>query len=460
LATSGELRRQLGLASATALIVGEVIGVGIFLTPGGMAKALGSPAWLLAVWIVLGIWALSGALCYGELAARFPEAGGSYVYLRQAYGQQVAFLYGWMALLVLDPGLTAALAVGLADYLSSALDLSPLLVKLTAIGVIVGLAAVNMAGVQLGAGVLRWLTGLKVGLLALIALWGFGLRRGDWSNFVPLVEQRPGSPPLTEGLAIAAVSAFFSFAGWWDVSKVGEEVRDPERTLPLALVLGILIVTLVYIVTSAVFLYLVPIEAVTTQEAFAAQAGEALFGKTGGLIFTAVVILAILGTLASYLLAAPRVYYAMARDGVFWTGLARVHPRLGTPARAIALQAALASLLVALGTFDQIVAYFVFATVLFLALSVAALFVLRHRQPGTVSPTPGYPVTPLLFLVLTAGLLALLVKGRPKESLLGAGVVVLGLPIYYLFFRRHCEIAGSTEEKNHDVDPNRPTGAG
>ncbi len=425
------------MRTATALIVGEVIAVGIFLTPAGMAKSLGSPLWLLIVWLLMGGMALCGALCYGELAARFPEAGGGYVYLREAYGRPIAFLYGWMALLVMDPGLTAALAVGLASYVGYIFKLSPAGLKLVAIGSIVFVALVNMRGVRLGGGLIRWLTILKLGLLGLVIVWGFGLRAGHWSNFQPLVVQRPGSEPLIGALAGGIVGAFFSFGGWWDLSKLAGEVRDPERTLPRALIYGVTILTAVYILTSAAFMYLVPLEQVTSGETFAAQAGEVLFGHLGGQILSGIVIVAVMGSLAAVVMSAPRVYFAMARDGLFIPAAAAIHPCYGTPARAIVIQAVLASLLVLVGTFNTIISYFVFVVVIFIALTVAALFVLRRRTPQSiVYRTPAYPVTPVIFLLLIALLLFLLGGHSPKQAALGVGVVALGLPVYYLLFRR------------------------
>jgi APA family basic amino acid/polyamine antiporter len=442
LSTPTELKRQIGLGTATALIVGEVIAVGIFLTPAGMAKSLGSPVWLLIVWLLMGGMALAGALCYGELAARFPEAGGGYVYLREAYGRPIAFLYGWMALLVMDPGLTAALAVGLASYVGYIFKLSPAVLKLVAIGSIVFVALVNVRGVRLGGWLIRWLTILKLGLLAFVIIWGFGLRAGRWSNFQPLLAQRPGSEALLGALAGGIVGAFFSFGGWWDLSKLAGEVRDPERTLPRALVYGVTILTAVYILTSAAFMYLVPLEQVTSGETFAAQAGEALFGQLGGQVLSAIVIVAVLGSLAAVVMSAPRVYFAMARDGLFIPAAAAIHPRYGTPARAIVIQATLASLLVLVGTFNTIISYFVFVVVIFIALTVAALFVLRRRSTEETYRTPGYPVTPIVFLLLIALLLFLLGGHNPKQALLGVGVVALGLPVYYLLFRgRHDEVS-------------------
>jgi basic amino acid/polyamine antiporter, APA family len=431
------LKRQLGLATAVALLVGEVIAVGIFLTPADMAKSLGSPLWILIIWVVMGGMALSGALCYGELAARFPSAGGGYVYLREAYGSGLAFLYGWKCFLVMDPGLSAALATGLTSYVGYNITLSPLATKALAIAVILLLALANILGLQVGAWLMRLLTVLKLGLLAVIVLWGFGMRLGDWSNFIPFTAQHAGSASLFGALAGGMVAAFFSFGGWWDVSKLAGEVREPARTLPRALAYGVSIVTIVYMLTSAVFIYLVPIERATSGETFAAQAGEILFGSAGGQIFSGIVIISVLGSLLAVMMTAPRVYYAMARDGVFLRSVATVHPRFGTPIVAIALQALLASLLVALGTFNQIVAYFVFTTVVFIALSVAAVFKLRKQaQGGEAFLTPGYPFTPLVFLTLAMVLLFLLAANNPLQAFSGVAVVALGAPVYYLFFRK------------------------
>jgi APA family basic amino acid/polyamine antiporter len=430
------LKRQIGLATAAAVVVGEVVGVGIFLTPAVMAKSLGSPLLVLVVWLLSGLMALSGALCYGELAARYPAAGGGYVYLREAYGAPLAFLYGWMVFLVLDPGLTAALAVGAASYVGYAAGLAPASVKALAVASVLALAAVNAGGVRLGGWLVRWLTIVKLALLLFILLWGFGLSLGDWSHFAPFAERRAGSPALGGALAGGLVAAFFSFGGWWDLSKLGGEVRDPGRTLPRALTLGVLSVTLIYVLTSAAFVYLVAPERVTSGEAFAAQAGEALFGPAGALFFTVVVVVAVLGSLAAYTMSAPRVYFAMARDRLFLPSAARLHPRTGAPVRAILMQAALACVLVLLGTFDEIVSYFLFVVVLFITLTVAGLFVLRRKGGAAEYATPLYPLTPVLYVVLSAGLLFLLALGSPWQALAGLGVVALGLPVYYLLFRR------------------------
>jgi APA family basic amino acid/polyamine antiporter len=438
LSAAVQLQRQIGLRTATALIVGEIIAVGIFLTPAGMAKALGSPALLLTVWLLIAALSICGALCFGELASRFPEAGGSYAYLREIYGPGVAFLFGWMALLVMDPGLTAAIATGAASYVAYGLHLSPRGNQIVGVVAIVLLALVNIRGVRLGAWFVRWLAVLKVGFLLFMVVWAFGAGKGNWANFSPFATQRPGSKHLIEALAIGVIGSFFSYAGWWDVTKVAGEIKNPSRTMPRALIYGLLIVMLVYISTSAAFVYLVPMEQVTNGQAFAAQVGEVLFGQTGAWLFSGFVIVTVLGSLAAIIMSAPRVYFAMARDGLFFPAAAAIHPRFKTPARCIALQAVLASILVLSGTFEQIVSYFFFVVLIFLGLTVFGLFLLRRRETAqhVEYSTPWYPLTPIVFVVLLLVVLFLLAAGQPKQSFLGCAVVLIGVPVYYLLFKR------------------------
>jgi APA family basic amino acid/polyamine antiporter len=425
------LARRLGLATATALVIGEVIGVGIFLVPAQMAKSLGSPGWLLIVWLTMGAGAIGGALCYGALAARYPEAGGGYVYLKEAYGPRTAFLYGWLSLFVTDPGLTAMLAAGLANYVKYLVPLSTWELRGVAVTAIIILAAVNMLGVSLSSGTLRVLVALKLGLLGFLVVWGFVMGQGDWSNLTPFWTQRPGSDDLLPALGFGLVGAFIAFAGWWDVSKVAGEIRDPERNLPRALILGVSIVTVVYIAVGVVFLYLVPPARIASDDtAFAALAGEALLGRAGGICFTLIVIISVAGSLAAVLMAFPRVYYAMARDGLFFASVAVVDPRRGTPMRSIAIQAVLGSILALSGTFDQILNYFMVPTMAFVALTVGAVFVLRHATPTRPAlATPGFPVSPLLFLIPIVALIVMSILRDPLRTSIGFVIVLLGVPV-------------------------------
>ena len=234
------------------------------------------------------------------------------------------------------------------------------------------------------------------------------------------------------------VGAFFSYGGWWDVGKIAGEVKDPGRTLPRALMFGMLVVTAVYVMVSAVFLYLVPLNKVTSNETFVAQAGEVLFGPAGGIVFAAIVIICLIGSLTALIMSAPRVYYAMAEDGLFLKAVAHTHPRFGTPANAIVIQGVIASFLVMIGTFEQIISYAIFIVVFFLGLTIASLFILRSRQQTEKSEilALGYPVTPVVFLVLVALMLVLVGARSPRGALLGVLVVLAGLPVYEIFRRR------------------------
>ena len=380
----------------------------------------------------MGAMTLSGALCYAELAARFPEAGGSYVYLREIYGRAAAFLYGWMVLLVLDPGLTAVLSVGLVSYAAFLFELSPIEKQILAITIIIIIGFVNILGARIGANFLKVFTVLKVGILSFIIGYGFLSGYGDWNNFQPFF----AVPTDTFGaFAGGIVGAFFAFAGWWEVTRIAGEVENPRTNVPKALFVGVIVLTVIYILTSAVFYYLVPPAAVTSDETFAAQAGEVLFGRVGGIVFSAMVVVSVLGTLIAYLMASPRVYYAMAHDGLFFKTFGELHPRFKTPHRATLVQIFLAGVLILSGNFEQIISYFFFVVVLFIALTVAGLFKIHKLEFDGYKATL-YPLTPIFFLVITALVLLLIAVQNPFQSFLGVAVVLAGIPVYYLLFRR------------------------
>lgn len=428
--------RALGLWSATALVVGHTIGVGIFLTPAELIGALGSPALTLGLWLVCGALVLAGAVTFGELASRCPEAGGPYVYLRQAWGARAAFLYGWQSLLVMDPGLTAALAAGLAHYLVVLWPSASGSERWMAVGAIWMLALANMAGLTLSARILGLLTALKLVALAIIVVAAFTIGDGSWSHFEPFATRRSAGPPLVEALALGLVGAFFSFGGFWEASRVAAEVRDPRRTMPRALTLGVTTITLVYLTTTAAFIYLVPPARATGATAFARLAGEAVLGRSGPPWLAGMVVLSVAASAMALLMMAPRLYVAMSRDGLFLRSVAALSARNGAPVRATVLMAALASVYAAFGTFEQIVAFFLCTTLAFIALAAAAVFVLRRR--GDTAPpfrAPGYPVTPALFVALIVAITVLVAMNRPLQALAGFALVLLGLPAYALASR-------------------------
>jgi APA family basic amino acid/polyamine antiporter len=426
--------RPLGLWSATALVVGHTIGVGIFLTPAELIGALASPALTFGVWLVCGGLVLGGAFAFGELASRHPLAGGPYVYIREAWGRRVAFLYGWQCLLIMDPGVTAALAIGLSEYLVVLWPGAAGRQRWLALGAVWTLALVNMAGLKVSARVLNLLTAFKVFALAAIVVGAITIGDGSWSHFTPFFTRRPGAPPILEAFGLGLIGAFYSFGGFWEASRVAGEMRDPRRQLPRALALGVTAVTAAYLVTTLAFLYLVPAEKATSASAFGRLAGQALLGPTGGGVLASVVILSVIASVMALLLMAPRLYLAMSGDGLFPAGLASVHPVTKAPVRATALLASIASVFVLSGTFPQVVAFFMCTTLGFIALAAAGLFVLRRRAPETDGfRCPGYPATPALFVILVLGVIVFIALARPLPALGGLVLVLIGLPAYRLF---------------------------
>jgi len=336
-------------------------------------------------------------------------------------------------LLVLDPGLTAIFGVGIASYANYLVPLSPTGQKILAISSVLIVGLINILGAKIGAGFLKILTVLKIGTLLFIIAYGFFGGFGDWNNFTPFFAVPKDSFGAFAG---GIVGAFFAFAGWWEVTRMSGEIENPRTNLPKALAFGVVALTLIYILTSAVFIYLVPISSVTDDATFAAQAGEALFGRTGGIIFASIVIISVLGTLVAYLMVAPRVYYAMARDGLFFESFGEPHKKFNTPHRAILVQMFLAFLLILSGSFEQILSYFFFVVVLFIALTVVGLFKIHEREFDGYK-TLFFPVTPIFFLFVTTLVLLMIAMRNPLQSFLGVGVVLLGIPVYYLLFSKN-----------------------
>lgn len=410
------------------MVVSEVVGVGIFLAPATMMRTLGGIGATLSVWIGMGILTAAGALCYAELATRFPKAGGGYVFLREAFGARCAFVYGWMALLVMDPGLAAALGIALARYLLVIVDGPPQLVPVVAVACIAGFGVLTLLGLNVSARVMQWTVAAKLAIVAVLV--GAGAlhlitRAG------PRITTAPGPEALgPDAIAASVVAAFFAFGGWWEVGRMTEEVEAPRRTMPRALLGGVALVTVIYSLVSVALMLGTPPMTAGTDEAFVARVGAALFGDAAARLLAAMVVIAVAGSLTAVLLGAPRVYIAMARDGVLPRRLARFNERRATAPSATLIQLSLASVLVLLGTFDEILAYFVPAAVFFLGLSAVSILALpRPRPEENVFRAPLHPLPIAVFLVLLAGMLVLFVVGQPRETLLGAAVVALGVPV-------------------------------
>jgi len=423
----------MGVWAATAVVTGEAISLGIFLTPAAMAKSLGSPALLGAVWCGMALMTLAGALCFTELAVRNPQDGGEYLYLRRGFGRQVAFLYGWMAAVVMYPGVAAALCVGTVPYLQALFPIPGRIVPFLPALILLSLGAVNYFGTRFSSGVMTALNWLKVPVLIALVMWAFASGHATLANLVPLAERRAGSDPLIGAIAGAAISAFFTFGGWWEAGKIAGEVRNPSRTLPIAFTGGVLVVTTLYLLVSLAFVAVVPMQQIQSNTAFVAQFGQALFGSAGGRVLSACVVLSVLGGLMVMSMAVPRVTYALAlgesgqsASGPL-AGFARLHPRFGTPANGVLLQTAMALLVLLIGAFDRILAFIIFSAVVFLALTVATLF-------RVIAPVKRwwFPAAPIVFIG-GAGVLALMLLLHGfVPSLLGAAVVLAGLPIRWL----------------------------
>ena len=420
---------RLGFWAATALVVGHTIAVGIFLTPAEIIGALASPGLTFALWAGCGAVVLAGAVTFGELASRYPEAGGLYVYLREAWGERVAFLYGWQSLLIMDPGVTAALAMGAAQYV---VVLRPGLAgaeRLVACVMIWTLALVAMGGLRIGARVFGAMTLAKIATLAAVILLALAGGAGDWSHFTAGAVRPATAPPLGEALALGLVGVFFSFGGFWEASRIASEVRDPRRTMPRALVVGVTAVTAIYLMTTAAFIYLVPPASATSAAEFARRFGDALLGPAGPAVLAAIVLLSVVASAMAMIIVAPRLYEAMAADRLFPSGWVRRRTTTGAPVRSTAVLASLATLFVLIGTFEQIVAFFLCTTLVFIAAAAGALFAVRRRGEGDVPfLTPGYPVAPVLFVLLVLTVVLLVAVHRPLQALAGLIIVLAGVP--------------------------------
>ncbi|MGC2400288.1 MAG: amino acid permease, partial [Acidobacteriaceae bacterium] len=411
-------QRQLGLAAAVAVVTGEAIALGIFLTPAAMAKSLGSPLLLGLVWLGIALMAMCGALSYSELAIRFPESGGEYVYLRAGYGEQVAFLYGWMSSIVMYPGVAAALAVGATPYVAQLLPVGTRALATVPALLLCLFAAFNLIGTRFSAAIMAFVNGFKLVILFSLVGWALVSGHAHVANLLPFTVRRPGSDAIFPAIAGGVMSAFFSFGGWWEASKIAGEIRNPRRTLPLAFVGGVALVTLVYLLISATFLAVLPLEQVTSNTAFVAQFGRVLFGTAGARVLSACVLVCVCGGIAAITMAAPRVCYAMAQTGTFFPAFGKMHPRLGTPANAILLQTLLALAVLFLGAFDRVLSYIIFSAVLFLALAASTLFRLREPVRGW-----WFPIAPTTFIVLSLLLAFLILMHDPLPALAGVALV-------------------------------------
>ncbi len=414
-------------------VVGGIIGGGIFRTPATVAERLRSPGLVLLAWVIGGIVALIGAFCFGELGQRRPRAGGGYVYLRETWGALPAFLYGWTLVLVIATGAIAAVAVTFADYTLALLGLPHRFSVPLAIAAIVLLSGINYVGVRPAAITQNIFTLLK--LAALAVLIGAGIMIAS-----PTASSPAFNPPLSSGLGAALVPILFTYGGWQQTNFIAEEIVEPERNLPRALVLGVTVVVLVYLLTNYVYLHVLGVDRLGASTAPAAETMGVVLGPIGGKIIAAGIALSTFGFLNLVILVTPRVLQAMAADGVFFRKLAELHPTYRTPAAAIVALAICAIILTLTGTFGQLVDYVTFGDWIFFGLTVAGLFIYRKREQGagsteqTTFRVPGYPVTPAVFVLAAAYVVISAVLSNPRNAIIGAGLIALGVPVF-LYWR-------------------------
>jgi APA family basic amino acid/polyamine antiporter len=429
------LQRSLGLRELILIVIGTVIGSGIFIVPGEVLRDTGyavGPA--LLVWLVGGVLTLLGALTYGEMGAMAPEAGGLYVYIRDTFGPLPAFLYGWALFFAISAGSLATLAVAVAGYLQQIVPLSPALQKVVAVAVVAIVCVVNVRGTRHGAQVQNWATGIKVGAIVLMAVvlmgWGRGMGAADRAVMTPGV-----STNLLSGMGVAMIGVLWAYEGWQYVTFSAGEALNPQRTFPRGIVLGTTVLIVVYLVANVAYLAALGPEAAGRSDAVAADAVRVVVGRGAGKLIAGAIVISMFGAANGLTLTAPRVYFAMARDGLFFRRLAEVHPRFGTPAIAVVASSIWAALLALSGTFEQLLTYVVFAGWIFYGLGAVSVFLYRRQQPDRPRPfrVPGYPWTPMLFVLSAAAIVVNTMVARPVQALMGLGIVLLGAPAYYLW---------------------------
>ncbi len=437
------LPRRLGLWSAVAVAVGSTIGSGIFRTPATVAASVEDVGLFLGVWVVGGIVALCGALTYAELAAAYPRSGGIYVFIREGFGPLPAFLFGWAELLVIRPGAFGAISITASAYTLRLMGVDPAAPvaglplhaeQLLAAGYVAVVAAVNYRGIHRGALLQNLSTAFKVAALLALIVLGFLLGGGVTGAGESGRSAAVGLSPVL----LALISILWAYDGWADLAFVGGEVRDPQRNLPRALLIGTAVVVVLYLGANLVYLHLIPIGRMKTAELVAADSAQLLFGAAGVVAVSAAVAVSTFGTLNGSMMTSPRIFYALAEDGLFPAVIARVDPTTGAPGAAILLTAALGMIFVLVRSFTQLADQFVIGIWPFYALAVAAIYVLRRRRPDLVRPyrTWGYPVVPAVFLLASLFLLGNYFVSRPVASAVDVGILLTGIPVFWAWRRR------------------------
>jgi APA family basic amino acid/polyamine antiporter len=467
--TEEGLKREIGLFSATVLVVANMVGTGIFAASGYMMNELERPATLLLCWLLGGVFALCGALCYGELGARFTRAGGEYIFLRESFGPSMGFLSGWISLIVGFSAPIAAAGIAFATYLfracaldagaggGMALSLFGLRLatfswlNLTAAGLIILFSMLHYHSLTTGSRVQNMLTLFKISLLLIFVIAGFAVGDGSFSNF----QASSGGGGISfEGIAVSLIFAAFAYSGWNAAAYLGGEITRPGRNIPLSLGIGTLSVVVLYLLINAVYIYAMPAEQMRNVLDVGAEAAVHLFGGRISRYFSAAAAIGLLSVVSAMIMAGPRVYYAMARDGVFFHSFARVNKSRHTPAASIFLQAAIAVLLVLTSVFNALLVYIGFTLSFFAVLTVSGMIWLRYRRPDQTPAykTFGYPITPLLFIFGNLWIIIYSIKSRPLSTLFGLATIAAGILLYACLTRRAIRLKRTllTKQKPYD----------
>jgi APA family basic amino acid/polyamine antiporter len=435
---SGELKRAIGLPYATAMVVGTIIGAAIFIQPAEITSQIPSIPGVLLAWFICGILTLFGALVCAELASIYTKSGGVYVYLKEAFSPALGFLWGWAMFWVVHSGIIAVLAVGCARYVDIFAPMGDGAQKATAVAIIVVLSAINYVGVKHGSMLQAFFTYAKLLAIALIIVLGIILGAKLPEHYIPSAAA-DASVSISE-FALALIAGLFAFGGWHMVTYNAEETINPKKTIPRALVLGTVIITVCYFAMNAVYFYILPFDTVAASERVAADAADKVIGAAGAKAISGLVIFSIVGALSGIILTGPRVYFSMARDGLLFQWAAKIHPTFRTPHRAIVLQAVWSAILVFTGSYRDLFTRVIYTEWIFFGLMAIGLFILRRRKNIERGYSMwGYPFTPAIFISASFFIVVnyTVVKFRDNalESVLGLLIVLAGLPIYYLWMK-------------------------
>ncbi len=433
------LRKDLTLTGLTMIAIGACIGSGIFVTPAETMKAVGHHGWVLLIWAVGGLVTFLGAMTFSELGARFPKSGGVYVYLKEAYGDIFGFLYGWIILLIVNTGALAALATVFANYVKFFVELSTYAKYAISIGTIVGLTLINVTGVNVSQMFATLFTSLKLVALLIIVLIGLYLwPTSDVETTINLVTQTPDN--LLQGILVGFVGVFWSFGGWHHATYLSGETENPQKTIPRAMLIGTLTVTTVYLLVIFAYMQLIPGSEMALSEKIAGDAVAAVI-TGGGKLVTIAITISIFGTIGIYTMTAPRIYHAMANDGLFFAKLAELHPKYQTPYFAMIFQMVWACVLILIwGTFHNLMTFVTFMDIVFMTLATASIFIFRARDQSDAQEPAyklgAYPIIPIIYLIVTVAFVVNTLIDLPMQSWAGVAILAAGIPAFY-YFKNH-----------------------